>query len=264
MFGDLEMPEADVVAREVAERADAVVVSVDYRLCNGGVHFPVPHDDVHAAFVWAAGNTELLPSGAPWAIGGASAGGNLAAGVAQRLRDEDAGRRRRARAGISRACTIRCRPARRSIGRASRRFPPACGSRRRRRAASTGTSSARTCPTCPTPSPGWGRSMGCRRHSSSSASTTISSRPGPSSPRSLEQHGVDVRVEVVEGVTHGHLNIAGLPEALTSLQTISRLPDPLGLTAGLTRPAHGGRRQPAFAGRSAVRSRLNTARGRRR
>ena len=44
----------------------------------------------------------------------------------------------------------------------------------------------------------------------------------------LEQHGVDVRLEVVEGVTHGHLNIAGLPEALTSMQTISDF---------LTRPA---------------------------
>ena len=37
----------------------------------------------------------------------------------------------------------------------------------------------------------------------------------------LEQHGVDVTLDVVEGVTHGHLNIPGLPEALTSLQTIS-------------------------------------------
>ncbi len=31
----------------------SIVVSVDYRLCHGGVHFPVPHDDVHAAFRWA-------------------------------------------------------------------------------------------------------------------------------------------------------------------------------------------------------------------
>ncbi|MEZ0447520.1 alpha/beta hydrolase fold domain-containing protein [Cellulomonas sp. ICMP 17802] len=86
--GDRDMPEADVVARELASRVGATVVSVDYRLCHGGVHFPVPHDDVHAAFAWAATASDLLPAGAPWAIGGASAGANLALGVAQRLRDE--------------------------------------------------------------------------------------------------------------------------------------------------------------------------------
>src|SRR4051794_10198818 len=84
-FGDLDMPEADVVSRELASRAGITVVSVDYRLCQGGVHFPVPHDDVHAAFLWAAGDSGLLPEGSPWALGGGSAGGNLAAGVAQRL-----------------------------------------------------------------------------------------------------------------------------------------------------------------------------------
>src|SRR5699024_12265747 len=33
MHGDLDMPEGDHVARGVAGRADAVVVSVDYRVC---------------------------------------------------------------------------------------------------------------------------------------------------------------------------------------------------------------------------------------
>jgi acetyl esterase/lipase len=88
MFGDLDMPEADAFSRELAARTGTTVVSVDYRLCRGGVHFPVPHDDVHAAFVWATDDSGLLPVGSPWAIGGASAGANLAAGVAQRLRDE--------------------------------------------------------------------------------------------------------------------------------------------------------------------------------
>jgi len=37
------------VAREVCARAGAVVVSVAYRLATGGVHYPVPHDDVVAA-----------------------------------------------------------------------------------------------------------------------------------------------------------------------------------------------------------------------
>ena len=55
-MGDLDMPEADWTARQICERADAVVVSVDYRLCNGGVTYPVPHDDVVAAVRWVRDN----------------------------------------------------------------------------------------------------------------------------------------------------------------------------------------------------------------
>ena len=90
IMGDLDMPEADVVARELVARGGITVVSVDYRLCHGSIHFPVPHDDLHAAFLWAATESGLLPAGSPWAIGGGSAGGNLAGGVAQRLHDEGA------------------------------------------------------------------------------------------------------------------------------------------------------------------------------
>src|SRR5690349_12215169 len=46
--GDLDMPEADLVARELVSRTGAVVVSVDYRLAVGGAHYPVPNDDVLA------------------------------------------------------------------------------------------------------------------------------------------------------------------------------------------------------------------------
>ncbi|MFG6490689.1 alpha/beta hydrolase fold domain-containing protein [Microbacterium sp. P03] len=97
--GDLDMPEADGVARELAARG-IVVVSVDYRRAplpqvwaeatgasaTGGVHYPVPSDEVAAAFHWAAAADPAahLASG-PWAIGGASAGGNLAAGATLRL-----------------------------------------------------------------------------------------------------------------------------------------------------------------------------------
>src|SRR3954470_17073214 len=90
MGGDLEMPEADWTARQVCERAGAVVVSVDYRLAVGGVTYPVPHDDAVAAVRW------VRDSGAGLGIdperlslGGASAGGNLATGAALRLRDDD-------------------------------------------------------------------------------------------------------------------------------------------------------------------------------
>lgn len=87
--GDIDMPEAHETARGVAGRADAVVVSVDYRLCDENVHFPAPHDDVVSAYRWVRRNAPSLGvDPARIAIGGASAGGNLAAGAALRLSDE--------------------------------------------------------------------------------------------------------------------------------------------------------------------------------
>lgn len=103
VHGDLDMPEGDHVARGVAGRADAVVVSVDYRLCDpldgaparqfpGGpehVVAPVPLDDVCAAVTWTRESAAALGvDPARMAIGGASAGGNLAAAASLRLADE--------------------------------------------------------------------------------------------------------------------------------------------------------------------------------
>lgn len=81
--GDLDMPEADYVARTLAA-AGTTVVSVDYRLAIGGVRFPVPLDDVVAAWEWAFARRAELGI-RRLAIGGASAGGNLAAAAALRL-----------------------------------------------------------------------------------------------------------------------------------------------------------------------------------
>ncbi|WP_315549684.1 alpha/beta hydrolase fold domain-containing protein [Microbacterium aurum] len=86
--GDLDMPEADHVARTLAE-AGTTVVSVDYRLAVGGVRFPVPLEDVVTAWhdTWqrrAEFGIRRL------AIGGASAGGNLAAAAALQLAGGDA------------------------------------------------------------------------------------------------------------------------------------------------------------------------------
>jgi acetyl esterase/lipase len=90
MGGDLDMPEADWVARQICDRAGAVVVSVDYRLAVGGVTYPVPHDDVVAAIRWARDCADDLGiDPARISVGGASAGGNLAAGATLRLRDDD-------------------------------------------------------------------------------------------------------------------------------------------------------------------------------
>ncbi|GAA2319627.1 alpha/beta hydrolase fold domain-containing protein [Glycomyces scopariae] len=85
-FGDLDMPEGHIVAIELARRARAFVVSVDYRLADGErILYPVPIDDVHAAWAWLAGRGEF--AAAPLGIGGASAGGALALSAALRARD---------------------------------------------------------------------------------------------------------------------------------------------------------------------------------
>ncbi len=83
--GDLDMPEADWVARSLAARG-VTVVSIDYRLVGDGCRYPAPSDDVLAAWRWAVANAEeLRVDVARIAIGGASAGGNLAAGAVLRL-----------------------------------------------------------------------------------------------------------------------------------------------------------------------------------
>jgi acetyl esterase len=88
--GDLDMREADWTAREVCAGAGAVVVSVDYRLAVGGVCYPVPHDDTVAAVTWVRDRAhDLGIDPARITIGGASAGGNLTAGAAVKLRDRD-------------------------------------------------------------------------------------------------------------------------------------------------------------------------------
>jgi len=86
--GDLNMPEAHVVSAELASRG-AIVVSVDYRLASDTVRYPVPLDDVDAAWVWFAEATgDLGTDPQRLAIGGASAGANLAAAATMRVRDD--------------------------------------------------------------------------------------------------------------------------------------------------------------------------------
>lgn len=87
--GDLDMPEAHRVCAELALRADALVVSVGYRTATDEIRYPVPADDVHAAWLWLTEGegSALLPSGTV-ALGGASAGAALALTTALRLRDQ--------------------------------------------------------------------------------------------------------------------------------------------------------------------------------
>lgn len=83
--GDLEM--VDPSCTILANRASAVVVSVDYRLAPEH-KFPVPVMDCYAAAQWVSANAaEFDVDPQRVGIGGDSAGGNLAAAVSVMARD---------------------------------------------------------------------------------------------------------------------------------------------------------------------------------
>ena len=79
VIGDLES--ADGTARHLCKGSGSVVVSVDYRLAPE-TKFPGPAEDCYAASVWAVNNAASLNADASrLAVGGDSAGGNLAAAI---------------------------------------------------------------------------------------------------------------------------------------------------------------------------------------
>jgi acetyl esterase len=86
VIGDLDTH--DIVCRAIARRAGAVVVSVDYRLAPE-YKFPAAVVDCYAATEWVSANAERLGiDQARISVGGDSAGGNIAAVVCLKARDE--------------------------------------------------------------------------------------------------------------------------------------------------------------------------------
>jgi acetyl esterase len=80
VFGDLDSHDAS--CRFLAERSGVRVLAVDYRL-GPEDPFPAAYDDVLAAYRWALANADSVGADpARLAVGGDSAGGNLAAVVA--------------------------------------------------------------------------------------------------------------------------------------------------------------------------------------
>jgi acetyl esterase len=88
--GGLDMNESQVTSAEIAARSGALVVAVGYRLATGGVWYPVPLDDVGAAWLWLVANAvEQGVDEDRIAIGGGSAGANLAAATVVRMCNSD-------------------------------------------------------------------------------------------------------------------------------------------------------------------------------
>ena len=130
---------------------------------GAGVHFPVPHDDVHAAFVWAATASGLL------------AGGRSVVARWSERRWQPRGRRRPAaprrgharRTSLVLAYPVAARPGPGRVSPSSTsgwpHCPPCCASRRRRRRSSTGTSWATNTPDTPYAFAGHGTLTGLPR-----------------------------------------------------------------------------------------------------
>ena len=79
----------DSSARALTNAAGAIIVSTDYRLGPEN-RFPAAHDDTFAAYQWVRANARQF-NGDPArvAVVGESAGGNLAASIAIRARDQN-------------------------------------------------------------------------------------------------------------------------------------------------------------------------------
>jgi acetyl esterase len=86
VIGDLDSP--DEYCRETCRSSHCLVLSVDYRLAPEH-QFPAAIDDAYAAVCWVGENAAKLGADPNrLSVGGDSAGGNLAATTALRVRDQ--------------------------------------------------------------------------------------------------------------------------------------------------------------------------------
>ena len=84
-LGDLDS--YDAICRDLAARSGAIIVSVGYRLAPEHV-YPAAVDDSYAALAWVHAHAADIGGDATrLAVGGDSAGGNLAAAVSLKARD---------------------------------------------------------------------------------------------------------------------------------------------------------------------------------
>lgn len=88
--GHLDMPESNWVALELAARG-IPVVALDYTKCHGTAHYPIPNNEVRAAWEFARTHScaRLGVEPESLALGGASAGSTLAASVVTALIADD-------------------------------------------------------------------------------------------------------------------------------------------------------------------------------
>lgn len=86
VMGDIDTE--DGIARVIAAKTEAIVVSVEYRLAPEYT-FPAPNEDAYAATCWVAKHAgEIGGMASRVAVVGLSTGGVIASGVALRVRDE--------------------------------------------------------------------------------------------------------------------------------------------------------------------------------
>ncbi|NWS72563.1 AAAD deacetylase, partial [Crotophaga sulcirostris] len=89
-LGDVAMKSYDLLGRETSHRLNAVVVSVNYRLAPK-YHFPIQFEDVYSVTKFFLQSSVLSQYGVDpnrVCVSGDSAGGNLAAAVAQQLLED--------------------------------------------------------------------------------------------------------------------------------------------------------------------------------
>ena len=87
VLGTIDSIVNDAKCAHICRAAECVVATIEYRLAPE-YRFPIAADDCYAALCWAVGNARRLDiDPARVAVGGESAGGNLAAAVSLMARD---------------------------------------------------------------------------------------------------------------------------------------------------------------------------------